>query len=109
MALDGHFCDYLSPGSWTVLVETDELAEQGRHYHERLIDSPEREIRSLLDALALPFDPACLRFHENKRAVRTASSEQVREPINRKGIGVSKPYERWLGPLREALGPLADS
>src|SRR6185295_19376957 len=54
--------------------------------HERLIDDPEGEIRRLLDYLGLPFDPACLRFHENERAVRTASSEQVRRPISRAGI-----------------------
>jgi tetratricopeptide (TPR) repeat protein len=80
-----------------------------RVIHERLIDAPEREIRALLDALALPFDPACLSFHENKRAVRTASSEQVRRPINRKGMDQWRAYERWLGPLKEALGPVLEA
>jgi tetratricopeptide (TPR) repeat protein len=80
-----------------------------RVVHERLIEDPEREIRALLDALALPFDPACLRSHENKRAVRTASSEQVRKPINREGVDQWQAYERWLGPLKEALGPVLGS
>jgi tetratricopeptide (TPR) repeat protein len=80
-----------------------------RVVHERLIDEPEREIRALLDALGLPFDPACLRFHENKRAVRTASSEQVRRPINREGMDQWRAYDRWLGPLKEALGPVLES
>jgi len=80
-----------------------------RVIHERLIDAPEREIRALLGALGLPFDPACLRSHENKRAVRTASSEQVRRPINRDGLGQWRAYERWLGPLKEALGPVLDA
>ena len=80
-----------------------------RVIHERLIDAPEREIRALLGALALPFDPACLRSHENKRPVRTASSEQVRRPINREGMGQWRAYERWLGPLKEALGPVLES
>jgi len=80
-----------------------------RVVHERLIEEPEREIRALLDALGLPFDPACLRFHENRRAVRTASSEQVRRPINRDGIDQWRAYERWLGPLKEALGPVLES
>jgi tetratricopeptide (TPR) repeat protein len=80
-----------------------------RVIHERLIEQPEREIRALLDALGLPFDPACLRSHENKRAVRTASSEQVRRPINREGVDQWRPYERWLGPLKEALGPVLDA
>jgi tetratricopeptide (TPR) repeat protein len=79
-----------------------------RVIHERLIDHPEREIRALLDHLEVEFDPACLRFHENKRAVRTASSEQVRRPINREGVGQWRSYEPWLGPLRAALGPALD-
>jgi tetratricopeptide (TPR) repeat protein len=84
----------------------------GRVYrviHERLIERPELEIRALLDRLALPFDPACLSFHENKRAVRTASSEQVRRPINRDGIDQWRAYEAHLGPLKAALGPVLDA
>jgi tetratricopeptide (TPR) repeat protein len=80
-----------------------------RVVHERLVENPEREIRALLDSLGLSFDPACLRSHENKRAVRTASSEQVRRPINREGIGQWRDYERWLGPLKEALGPVLEA
>jgi tetratricopeptide (TPR) repeat protein len=80
-----------------------------RVIHERLIDEPEREVRALLDALGLPFDPACLRSHENKRAVRTASSEQVRRPINRDGVGQWRAYEAHLGPLKEALGPVLEA
>ncbi|MBV9883116.1 MAG: sulfotransferase [Sphingomonadaceae bacterium] len=77
--------------------------------HERLIDDPEGEIRRLLDALGLPFDPACLAFHENARAVRTASSEQVRRPINREGLEQWRPYEAWLDPLKQALGPVLEN
>jgi tetratricopeptide (TPR) repeat protein len=80
-----------------------------RVVHERLIDEPEREIRTLLDALGLPFDLACLSFHENKRAVRTASSEQVRRPINREGVDQWRVYEAHLGPLKEALGPVLET
>ena len=75
-----------------------------RVIHEQLVDEPDAEIRRLLDALGLPFDAACLRSHENERAVRTASSEQVRRPINREGLDQWKPFEPWLGPLKEALG-----
>ena len=57
-------------------------------------------MRRLLDYLGLPFEPACLAFHENKRAVRTASSEQVRRPINRDGLDQWRPFEPWLGPLQ---------
>lgn len=75
-----------------------------RVIHEELVEDPEGEIRRLLDALGLDFDPACLTFYENERAVRTASSEQVRQPISRKGIGRWKPFEPWLDPLKEGLG-----
>ena len=80
-----------------------------RLIHERLIEDPEGEVRRLLDHLGLNFDPACLRFHENERAVRTASSEQVRRPINRDGVGQWRPYEAWLDPLKAALGPALDT
>jgi tetratricopeptide (TPR) repeat protein len=76
-----------------------------RVIHERLVEEPEAEIRSLLQYCNLPFEDACLRFHENDRAVRTASSEQVRRPLNREGIDRWREFEPWLGPLREALGP----
>ena len=84
----------------------------GRVYrvvHERLLDDPEGQVRQLLDYLELPFDPACLRFHENKRAVRTPSAEQVRKPITKAGVDAWRNYEPWLGPLKAALGPVLDS
>lgn len=77
-----------------------------RVIHEELLDNPEEEIRRLLAFLSLPFEPACLDFHANKRAVRTASSEQVRRPINRDGVDQWKPYEAHLDPLKHALGRL---
>ena len=63
-------------------------------------------MRNLLDHVGVDFDPACLRFHENARAVRTASSEQVRRPINREGLDRWQAFEPWLGPLKTALGPV---
>jgi hypothetical protein len=54
----------------------------------------------------LPFEPSCLDFHKSDRAVRTASSEQVRRPINRDGVDQWRAMEPWLGPLVEALGPV---
>lgn len=77
-----------------------------RVIHEQLLDDPEREVRVLLDALGLPFEQACLDFHESRRAVRTASSEQVRRPINRDGVDQWRPYADKLGPLIDALGPV---
>ena len=80
-----------------------------RVVHEKLLDDPEGKVRALLAALGLPFEEACLRFHENRRAVRTASSEQVRRPINRDGEGQWRAVEARLQPLVAALGPVLDS
>jgi Tfp pilus assembly protein PilF len=79
-----------------------------RMINEQLIDDPEAEVRRMLDHLGLPFDSACLEFHKNARAVRTPSAEQVRRPINRAGVDSWRPYEPWLGPLKETLGPALD-
>jgi tetratricopeptide (TPR) repeat protein len=78
-----------------------------RVVYEDLVDDTEAQVRRVLDYCGLPFDAACLRFFENDRPVRTASSEQVRQPIYREGLDHWKHFEAWLAPLREALGPLA--
>jgi Flp pilus assembly protein TadD len=80
-----------------------------RVIHERLLDDPEGEVRLLLDYLGLPFEEACLEFHRSARAVRTASSEQVRRPINRDGVDQWRAFEPWLGPLKAALGDLPET
>ena len=79
-----------------------------RVFYEQVIGDTEAEVRRLLDYCGLPFEDSCLRFYENERAVRTASSEQVRRPIYRDGVDHWKHYESWLGPLKEALGPVLD-
>ncbi|WP_100260452.1 tetratricopeptide repeat-containing sulfotransferase family protein [Qipengyuania seohaensis] len=78
-----------------------------RVQHEDVLDDLEGEVRRMLDYLELPFEETCLTFHETERAVRTASSEQVRRPINRSGQDAWKPFEPWLGELKSALGGLA--
>jgi tetratricopeptide (TPR) repeat protein len=77
-----------------------------RVHYEALVENTEAEVRRLLDYCGLPFEPQCLRFYENKRAVRTASSEQVRQPIFREGLDQWRHYEPWLQPLKDALGPV---
>jgi predicted Zn-dependent protease len=72
--------------------------------YESMIENTEAEVRRLLDYCALPFEEGCLRFYENDRAVRTASSQQVRKPIFREGVDQWRHYEPWLGPLKQALG-----
>ena len=77
---------------------------------ERHLDpAAEAQVRALLDYCGLPFDARCLRFFENPRAVRTASSEQVRQPIYREGVDHWRHYEAWLEPLKQALGPVLDA
>jgi Tfp pilus assembly protein PilF len=77
-----------------------------RVFHENMVEDSAAEIRHLLDALGLPFEEACLRFWENDRAVRTASSEQVRRPIFREGTDQWRMFDPWLGDLKAALGPV---
>ena len=77
-----------------------------RVIYERVVEDTEAEVRRLLDYCGLPFDEACLRFFENQRPVRTASAEQVRLPIYREGVDQWRQYDNWLGPLKDALGPV---
>lgn len=79
-----------------------------RVIYEQMVDDTEAQVRALLDYCGLEFDERCLRFFENDRAVRTASSEQVRRPIYREGVDQWRHYEAWLGPLKDALGPVVD-
>lgn len=72
--------------------------------HEALVENPEQQLRQILDFCGATFETQCLEFHSHHRAVRTASSEQVRQPINRKGMQLWKHYEQQLQPLKEALG-----
>ena len=75
-----------------------------RVVYEHIVDDTEAEVRRLLAYLGLPFEAACLEFYKNDRAVRTASSEQVRRPIFTEGLEQWKNYRPWLGPLEEAIG-----
>ena len=75
-----------------------------RVHYEAMVDDTEAQVRALLAHCGLAFDPACLRFFENDRPVRTASSEQVRQPIYRDGLEQWRHYAPWLGPLEEGLG-----
>ena len=73
--------------------------------HEDIVDDLEREVRRILDFCDLPFDSRCLTFYETERNIRTPSSEQVRQPIYREATEAWQPFEPWLDPLKEALGP----
>ena len=109
---------------------TYELAELGRYYrdyvelmahfddvlpgrvhrvfYENMVEDTEAEVRRLLAYCGLEFEPGVLKFHENQRAVRTASSEQVRRPIFREGMEQWRRYESHLDALKRALGEVLD-
>ena len=76
-----------------------------RVQYEDVVADLETQVRRILDYCGLPFEPACVEFHATERAVRTASSEQVRQPIFRSGLDQWEHFDPYLDPLREALGP----
>jgi hypothetical protein len=80
-----------------------------RVQHEDVVADLEGNVRRLLDFCGLDFEPACLEFYKTERSVRTASSEQVRQPIYKEGLDQWRHFEPWLGPLEIALGPLAQN
>jgi hypothetical protein len=97
-------------GDYVRLMAHYDVAAPGavhRVIYERMVAETESEVRHLLDYLGLPFEENCLEFHRNTRAVRTASSEQVRRPIYTDAVEHWKAYAEWLGPLEAALGDVA--
>jgi tetratricopeptide (TPR) repeat protein len=80
-----------------------------RVQHEDVVEDLEANVRRILEFCDLDFEPACVDFHKTERRIHTASSEQVRQPINREGLDQWRNYEPWLGPLKAALGPLAET
>jgi tetratricopeptide (TPR) repeat protein len=78
-----------------------------RVQHEEVVDDLEGNVRRILYFCELEFEPSCIEFYNTERSVHSASSEQVRRPIYREGVDQWRHYEPWLGPLKEALGPLA--
>jgi tetratricopeptide (TPR) repeat protein len=75
-----------------------------RIHHEDVVEDLEGSVRRLLDFCGLEFEPQCIEFHRTERSVRTASSEQVRQPLNRDGLDQWMQFDPWLQPLRAALG-----
>ncbi|QMW22690.1 tetratricopeptide repeat-containing sulfotransferase family protein [Sandaracinobacteroides saxicola] len=97
-----YYADYVRlMAHLTAVLPADRLT---RVIYEDVVADLEGEVRRLLDWLGLPFEAQCLRFHENARAVRTASSEQVRRPIFSEGTDQWRRYAAHLGPLEAALG-----
>jgi tetratricopeptide (TPR) repeat protein len=101
--LGHYYSDYVR-----LMAHVDAVAPGRVHrvIHEHLVDDPDRQVRRIFDYLGLAFEPACLEFHSHSRAVRTASAEQVRKPLNTAGVGKWVAYDAWLTPLKETLGPV---
>jgi tetratricopeptide (TPR) repeat protein len=72
--------------------------------HEDVVDNLESNVRRILDFCGLEFEQQCVEFYKTERSIRTASSEQVRQPIFKEGIDQWRNFEPWLGPLKEVLG-----
>jgi tetratricopeptide (TPR) repeat protein len=93
--------------SYVELMGHYDRALPGRVYrvnYEKLVSDLEGEVRKLLEYCGLPFEERCLRFHETRRVVQTASSEQVRRPLFAEGVDQWRNFEPWLGELKQALG-----
>ena len=80
-----------------------------RVIYEHMVADTEGEVRLLLAYCGLPFEEGCLEFYRNERAVRTASSEQVRQPIYQDALEQWRHYDAWLAPLKDALGPVLEA
>jgi len=77
------------------------------HYEETVLDL-ETQVGRILDFCGLPFEESCLHYYENVRAVRTASSEQVRQPIYTGALGKWRQYEKHLDIWKEELGDIVE-
>jgi tetratricopeptide (TPR) repeat protein len=99
--LGRYYADYVD-----LMAHFDEVLPGSVHrvFYEAMVRDTEPEVRRLLDYCGLPYDERCLKFYDNERPVRTASSEQVRRPIFTEGLDHWRRYEPWLGPLKQALG-----
>jgi len=104
--IGSHYADYVELMAHFDAVLSGRVL---RVHYERMVEDTEAEVRRLLAYCGLPFEPDCLKFYETDRPVRTASSEQVRQPIFRDGLDQWRHYEPWLGPLKAALGPVLDA
>jgi tetratricopeptide (TPR) repeat protein len=96
---------------YVILMEHWDRVLPGRVHrvqYEEMVADTEARIRALLDYCGLPFEEECLRFYETKRAIRTPSAEQVRQPIYTQSLEQWRHYEKHLGPLKEALGPMLE-
>jgi len=100
------YCDYVD-----LMTHFDTVLPGRVHrvFYEDTVNDTEKVVRDMLNYCGLGYEPECLRFFESQRPVRTASSEQVRQPIYREGIEQWQHFERWLDSAKEALGEVLDA
>jgi len=97
-----YYCDYISVmDHWDREFPGKVLRVQ----YEDVVNDTESQVRRILDYCGLPFEQKCLEFYRTDRAVRTPSSEQVRQPIYRGALDLWRNYEKYLDELKEVLGP----
>jgi tetratricopeptide (TPR) repeat protein len=101
-----YYADYLRLMSH---VDTALPGRVHRIIYEQMVENTEARVRQLLDYCGLEFEPQVLQFYKTERAVRTASSEQVRQPIYRDATEEWRAYEPYLAPLRHVLGSIIDA
>ena len=100
-----YYVDYVSlMDHWETVLPGKVL----RVHYEDVVADIDTQVRRILDHCGLPFEEGCINFHQTDRSVRTPSSEQVRQPIYKSGLLQWQNFDRWLDPLREALGPVLD-
>jgi predicted Zn-dependent protease len=100
-----YYCDYVAlMDHWDAVLPGKVLPVQ----YEMVVGDFEAQVRRLLDFCSLDFEPACLEFYASDRAVRTASSEQVRQPIYSDALEQWRHFERHLEPLKAALEPVRE-
>jgi len=100
-----YYCDYVK-----IMDHWDEVLPGKilRVHYENIVNDTENQIRRILEYCKLPFEQQCLEFYKTDRAIRTPSSEQVRQPIYKGGLDMWRNYEAHLDPLKEALVPVLD-
>ena len=100
-----YYADYVDlMDHWDAVLPGKVLRVQ----YEDVVTDLESQVRRLLNHCGLPFEQACVDYHQTERAVRTPSSEQVRQPIFKSGLEQWRHFEPYLGPLKTALGPVLD-
>lgn len=71
--------------------------------YEKMVENQEAMSRTLIDYIGLDWNDACLEFYKSERSVRTASHSQVRRPVYTSSVEGWRKYEKYLGPLQDAL------